>query len=231
MQLSALRSRVSDKLAEGRTGPVFYPAAEITAAINEANRNFCLLTLGLERTTVWNVPAAQTFTHMLTVFPDWICCLRITRASDGRKVRPAKLIELHGLDPGWVAAPGAPERYAVMGTDLVALYKQPAATGMALNVTYARSPGAMVSDSDQPEIPGEYQPLLADYAVYRLRQVEGGKEFEKAIPDLARFVDGVKHYAAYVRNRNHASGYEMVPFELEKFDLSALLGVPAAKGE
>jgi hypothetical protein len=40
---------------------------------------------------------------------------------------------------------------------------------------------------------------------------------------LQAFLDGAKHYAAYVRARNLGSRYDKVPFELENFDASQLL--------
>jgi hypothetical protein len=232
LTLGEMQARVSQRLAEGATGPVYYPAAEITAALNEADRLFVLLTLGLERTTTWSVTAATPFFHMLTVFPDWIAPLRI-RTATGAKVRPARLEDLTSLDPGWMAQPGAPVRYAALGADFLAVYPQPA-QAVTLTVTYARSPVAMVSPAATPETPAEYHPIYVDYAVNRLRQVEGGQEFQKSLPYLGSFMQGASRYAGYVRARNLGSRYDKLPYELELFDRSAMLGlrsdvVPARK--
>jgi len=232
LTLAQMQTRVSERLAEGGTGPVYYPAAEIIGALNEADRLFVLLTLGLERTTTWTVTAATTFFHMLSVFPDWIVPLRI-RTATGAKVRPARLEDLTSLDPGWLSRPRAPLRYAALGADLVAIYPQPAA-GATLTVTYARGPVTMVSAADVPETPAEYHPLYVDYGVNRLRQVEGGQEFQKSLPGLGSFMEGAGRYATYVRARNLGGRYDKVPFELELFDRSAMLGlrkdvVPARK--
>lgn len=217
---------VSERLNEGVSGPTFYPTAEIIAALNEGNRFFCLLTLGLEKTASWNVPAASPLVHMLTYFPDWIVGLRFTTAA-GAKVRPARLEDLASLDSGWINSPGTPVRYASLGAGFVALYQQPAGSGTVLQVTYARQPLTLVLDTDVPEIPAEYHPKLVDYAIYRLRQVEGAQEFEKALDYLSSFLDGATHYGAYVRARNIGSRYDKVPFELESYDRSALLKLRA----
>jgi len=220
-----MQALVSQRLNEGQTGYTFYPQNEITAALNEAQRFFCLLTLGLEKTAAWVIPANTTFTHMLGVFNDWIACLRIT-TSAGVKIRPARLEDLASLDPGWMASAAAgavpPTRYAALGADLVAVYKQPTAQ-VTVNVTYARAPVALANAADVPEIPVEYAPRLVDYAIYRMRQVEGAQEFAKAMPLFHGFLDGAKNYAAYVRSRNLGSRYDKVPFEIEKFDRSKLL--------
>jgi hypothetical protein len=221
-----MQARVSQRLDEGASGATFYPDAEIAAALNEAERCFCFLTLALEKTASWAVPSyiangSSPFFHMLPVFPDWIVGLRISTAS-GAKVRPSRLEDLSAVDAGWWNYPAEPTRYVALGADLVALYGQPAAA-ITLNVTYARSPVALVNPTDAPEIPEEYHPELVNYGIYRLRQVEGGQEFEKALPLLASFLDAAQRYAAYVRARNIGSRYDTVPFELENFDRSKLL--------
>lgn len=217
---------VSQRLNEASTGPTFYPRAEIVAALNEASRFFVLLTLGLEKTSTWSVPAYNAnapFYHMLQYFTDWICPLRITLTT-GAKVRPARLDQLNALDPNWWNSAGTPARYAALGADFLALYQQWAGGG-TLQVTYARAPVALVNDTDVPETPAEYHPRYVDYAIYRCRQVEGGQEFGKALKYLQSFFAGAKHYAAYVRSRNLAARYDKVPFELEKYDLSKLLAL------
>ena len=217
---------VSERLNEGATGPVAYPIPEIIARLNEAYRFFVLLTLGLETTQPWNVPVSQTFTHMLSVFPDWIAPLRLATAA-GAKVRPARLEVLASLDSAWIASPGTPQRYIHLGADFLGVYQQPASAGTVLNVTYVRAPKTLVLDTDVPEVPAEYHPKLVDYGVYGMREAEGAQEFQKSLVFLNSFFDGAQHYAAYVRARNIGSRYDKVPFELEKFDRSLLLKLRA----
>jgi hypothetical protein len=220
MQLSAIRAIVTQRLGEGST-PTFYPSAEITNAINEAYRFFVLLTLGLEKTSSWNVTAATTFFRMLTVFPDWIVPLRITDAN-GKKVRPARLEELSALNESWIASPGNVARYVATGVDLLAVYQQPAG-GATLSVTYAYCPPLLVSDADVPLIPAEYHPVLAKYAIYRLRQGEGLQEFAKTLPLFDDYMAAATKYGNWIRARNLAGRYDKLPLELEKFDRSRLM--------
>lgn len=221
MQLSAIRTRASERLNEGATGPVYYTAAELDAAINEGQRMFCLLTLGLEVTRTWT-PAA-TLTKMLPIFPDWIVPLRITDSA-GATVRLSTLADLTSLDPAWVVTGGGGSplsRYVALGCDLVGVY----GTSGALNVTYARSPVPLVADGDVPEIPGEYHQNLVQYAQYRCRQVEGAQEFAKVLPLFAAFLDAAQRYAKTVRARNIGARYDRVPMELTLMDRSKLLNL------
>jgi hypothetical protein len=220
MQLSAIRALVTQRLGEASTA-TYYPTAEITSAINEGYRFFVLLTLGLEKTSAWTTTAATTFFRMLTIFPDWIVPLQIVNSS-GVKIRPCRLEELSALDDGWISSAGTLSRYASLGVDLLALYKQPAGQ-VTLQVTYCYNPPLLVSDADTPLIPSEYHPSLAKYAIYRLRQVEGLEEFGKTLPLFDDFLAAATKYGNWVRARNIAGRYDKIPIELEKFDRSKLL--------
>jgi hypothetical protein len=210
-------TRVSQRLNEAGT-PVYYPKAELVAALNEAQRYFVLLTLGLENSISWTPEA--TFTHMLSVASDWICPLRITD-STGAKVRPATLAELAALNPSWISSDTAITRYLSLGADFIGVYGQSFA---ALTVTYVQAPAALVDDTDVPAIPAEYHAALVSYAIYRCRMVEGAQEFSKTIPYHDRFMDAAKQYAGFVRSRNKGARYDKCPPEDEFFDRSKLAG-------
>lgn len=206
---------------EGNSGPVYYTAAEILAGLNEAQRFFVLLTLGLEKTVQVTWPAATPFQHMLPVLPDLIVTLRVANATGG-KIRPSRLEDIGALDGNWLNRPGTITRYTAVGADLVGVYAQPTEV-CTLNWTYARAPVPLVDPTDVQEIPEEYAPRLVDYAIYRVRQVEGAQELEKSLKYFGSFLDGATHYGKYVRSRNLGSRYDKVPFELEGYDRSKLL--------
>jgi hypothetical protein len=235
VQLSTMQGLISQRLAEGASGPVFYPTAEITAALNEGNRLFVLLTLGLETTQSWAPGIGNGRFHMLGTFADWIVPLRIT-GSAGGKIRPARLDELACLDSTWptTTTPGDPQRYVAMGNDFIAIY--PTMTNnLTLTVTYAQAPVALVNATDTPAVPAEYHPKLVDFAINRMRMVEGIEEYDKTLPLFGSFLEGATHYGNYVRARNRGAQYDKVPFELEKYDKSRLLKlrrdlVPTRKG-
>lgn len=226
MQLSEITGRASQRLNEGQTGPVYYPQDELTAAANEGLRVFAMLTLCLEVTAPWNVPAASTFNHMLAYFPDWLCCLRVSDIT-GKKIRPTRLDDLTALDSAWLNQPGDPKRYAAVGADLLIAYPQPPVIGTTLQIKYAQCPAPLVNLTDTPAIRTHLHPALVDYTVYRCRQIEGGGEFEKVLPNLDSFLQAAQAEADYVRARAIAGRYDKMPFELERFDRSKLLKLRA----
>ncbi len=219
-----------DEIDAGDTAPsaVYYGAGgEVTAALNEAQRFFVLLTLALETTATFTLPAygvdvTTPFYHMRSSYPDWLLPLRVTLLT-GTRVRPTRIQDLDLFDSGWQTTTAtAPLRYAALGFDFMVVYPQ-VEEELAINITYAQAPVPLVSDTDVPQIPEEHHPDLVDYAVYRLRMKEGGQEFQKVLTYFNRFLDGAQAYGNYVRARNIGSGYDKEPFEMELFDRSKLI--------
>jgi len=176
---------------------------------------------------VYSVPSAYPPSLL---FPDWIVALRLTAAS-GAKIRPARLDDMASLDSQWVAQPGSPSRYVHLGADLLAIYRQPAAAGTTVQVTYARCPQPLTLDIQSPEVPEEYHPELVNYAIARLRQVEGAEALASTLPLLASFLDAAQRCADFVRAKNRGGLYDALPFELRNFDRSRLLALPPARSK
>jgi hypothetical protein len=220
MTLSQMQALCSQRLNEA-AAPIFYPDDEITRALNEADRTFCLLTLALETTATWTPTA--TFTHMLTVFSDFLVPLRIATLG-GVKIRPSRFNDLWALDASWPSSPTQITRYVAAGADLIAVYPAQATT---LNVTYARAPVAMVNAGDVPEIPAEYHIQLVNYAIYRLRQVEGGLVLASVLPLLDEYLASAKEYGAWMRARHLGANYDTLPAEFALYDRSRRVATAA----
>lgn len=222
MTTADLISRTTKRLGDDPTTPAntYYTRGEILVALNQVYRMACFFTLCLETTVTYNFLTATAFYRMLTTYADWILPLRI-RLVGGAKLRPNKVTELAALDASWSTTAGTPERYALLGFDLVCLYKRPAGT-TAASIVYARTPTPLAADADVPELPPEYHESLVDGAVTLLRIKEGAQEFAKTLVNWARFMDAIAKLADYVRARNRAQGYDHEPIELARPDRSTL---------
>jgi hypothetical protein len=218
MTVAELEALVWQQLDDDGT---FYPETAVRDALNEGQRFFCLLTLCLETTATFTLPANTTFFHMRQTYPDWMLPRRVDN-SDGKIVRPAKLSELDALDPGWQASTGAPKRYAALGFDFFALYQQPDEDD-SLVITYAQAPAMMSLQTDTPQIPLSSHFALANYATSVLRQVEGGQEFQKVSGYFNDFLDEAQKVQKLVKAKNLDSRYERMPFEIDRMDRSKLL--------
>lgn len=217
MTTADLTNRILTRLDE--TGAGYYSPGEVVDAANEGQRLLALLTLCNESSGYLFLNPAQTFYSMLGVFPDWLLPLRV-RNMGGAKVQPARLADMDAANPAWQATAGTPGYYAHLGFDLLAIDQQPAGATDALYVTYARSPVDMAGGASAPDVPEEYQPALADYAIPRLRAKEGGSEFTKSLEYFDRFLAAAKKLGDYVRARSQSQLYDRGPFELRAFDKS-----------
>jgi hypothetical protein len=219
MTLDTLRTITLQRLDDPTSGAGgYYGGPLVTAGLNWAQRLFQLLTLCLEKSDTLTLSSATTWYHVRTSISDWLLPLRAEWSN--AKVRPARLSELDALDTAWQGSTGTPERYAMLGEDLLAVYKQ--ATG-SLTLTYAYSPATLVLAADTPEIPVEYHSLLPHAAILYCRLIEGGQELAKVEGGLREFLAGANKMAQYVRARSRDKGYDTPPPELDRFDLSRLL--------
>lgn len=218
-----LRDRLLERAGENPAQPGFYTAQQALDALNAAQRLFVLLTLCLETTGTLPLAANTSFYHLLPTFADFLLPLRVRVAgAGGAKLEPCRLEDMAALDVSWPAAAGTPSKYALLGFDLLAIYKRPGATGTSLSVTYARCPVTLTAGSS-PEIPEEDHEALILAGVPILRMAEGGQEFTKTLPLFREFLRIADKRANYVRTRSLAQRYDRVPSEIARYDVSRLL--------
>lgn len=217
MTLLDMRTRALTRLSEDISSPVTFTAAEVTNAINEGQRLFVLLTLCLESSSTIALTPGTAFYAPRSTFSSWLLPLRASIG--GARIVPATLEDLDALDTGWQSRTAAPSSYGSLGANLI-FFKGSTGT---VKLTYARMPAALAGDSDVPEIPAATHPCLADFAINRVRAKQGGQEFGKTLPLWGRFLDTAMQTASYTRARSLASGYDMLPIELTKADLSRLV--------
>ncbi len=222
MNLGAIRIRLAERL-DDQNG-VYYTSVEMNSAINEAQRLFVLLTLCLEKTASFSLVAGTTFyTDLRASLTDYLLPLRVNISNV--RVRPANFSELDYLNSAWEAATGVPTAYVTRGFNALAIYPHPSGSGTSLSITYAYEPAVLTSDSDIPEIPLEHHPDLIDCAVYLCRLKEGGQEFQKGLAFYGRFLDTCSKYATFIRARSVAQGYDRLPFDLARHDISRQLKI------
>ncbi len=203
----------------------YYDPTEVGRALNCLQNLFAFLTLCFETTATFSLLTNGTASYnMLATYPDWILPLRI-RLHGGAKLKTSRLNDLAALDQSWRAAAGTPQRYSSNGFDFLSFYKQPT-TSTSVDITYAQTPAQLpspvLSPSTTPSIPVEYHQALIDGAIPLLRAKEGGDEWQKTLPGWDRYMAAVNKMATYVRNRNIEQGYDRMPPELVRFDMSGL---------
>lgn len=227
MTHAQLRSRTLERVGEDPTAPVYYVAAEATAALNRAQRLFVLLTLCLETSGQVGLAANTTYYTPRSNLSDWLLPLRVSvNGATNPKVRPATLAQLAAQSSTWESDEGDPTHYGQLGLNLFFVSPRPTDGNTTLDVVYASQPAKMVTSDDTPEIQAEYHEALIDYAVPWLRLKEGGQELQKAVAHhMPRFHEAARKCGDYVRRRSLDLRYDTLPFELARFDASRLLSI------
>lgn len=196
--------------------------AQVLDAINEGEQLFCFITLCLESTVPLTLAAATCWSTFRSLIPDFLVPLRLEL--NGIRLRPATLTQLDAEDDAWEVTPGKPAQYLMEGFNLLGVTPQ-SPFGVVSQMTYARS-AALLAQTDSPEIPEQFHPLLVDFGVYWIRAGQGGQALARGNTYFNRFLDGAQEHGDYVRSKSRAARYDTLPFELALFDRS-LLGVTA----
>ena len=216
MTAAEIQGRILARVAD--EGGASATAAETLQAINEGQELAALMTLCLETTASWTLTATTAWYSARAAFNDYLCPLRLMVGST--RVSPASIRDLDARDAGWQASAGTPARYATLGFSLFAVTPQPA-IDTAASLTYARTPVELVGDA-WPEIPEAYHQALVDYGVYRVRLKDGAQNLERGLRYFGRFLEAMKELGDQVRARSRAAGYDTLPFEVRRFDMSRL---------
>lgn len=206
------------------SGPNVTPP-EVLAAINEGQQLAALLTLCLEITASYPLTTACWCLPRPTL-TDLIVPLRFTLA--GVRLRPSTLANLEAQNSAWQATPGTPERYAMLGVNLLAVTPQLTA-GATAQMTYAQSPAALVNDADVPAIAETYHHSLVDYGVYKVRLKEGAQGLARGLKRFELFLDDMTKLGDYVRARAVAARYDVTPYEMTLAQRTRLVEVASGR--
>ncbi len=224
MTVATMEQRVWQRLEQDPAAPVT-TEPEVLHALNQAERTFVLLTLCLETTAVLALTAGKVFYGVRNLFPNYLRPLRLMSGDPFARLRPCRLADLDALTIDWQtsASVDPASRYFTLGINLFGVWRAPP-IDVAANFTYAYEPPALVVQNAIPQVPTEYHETLVKFAVVWIRLKEGSTELAKVMPLFAEFIADAKKLGAFVRARSVASGYDSLPFELEKgFDMARML--------
>lgn len=220
MTFLELQTELLERLGDDISAPVqHYTVSEAKGWLNAAQRLFVLYTLCLETTITFTWTGGIVTRRMMLTYADWLVPLRVR--TTGAKLKSSRLSDLAALDSAWTASVGTPTRYVHSGFDLLGLYKHPS-SDTPVSVTYARGPALLSLDADVPEIPVRFHPALIDAAIPLSRVKEGANEWSKTLPLWDRFMEANQEQAGIVRARSRELGYDAMPPELQRFDMSRL---------
>lgn len=162
---------------------VFWTAAEARIAINEALRDWNLLTgRWRRRTTIATLPADPT----LTLPAALTFGLRVRNTTTGQPLHPTSVTELDFGRPTWRrettadggTVPTQPLLWAPESLQRLVLWPIPSPVS-TVDVDGIAATPVLVEDADYVDVGDEILDLLADYALHILTFKEGGDRWRK----------------------------------------------------
>jgi hypothetical protein len=198
----------------------YYTTAEVNHALNVGQRLWALLTLCIEHTFAFLGVSGQPFASDAPLGAIAPIQMSYLDSNEPVRVTSDTLHNFAARSTFWRTETGTPKRYAWSGWDLIAV--NPTISGNFL-LTVAREPFAMTPLLDSPDIAGEQQIHLVDFAIAFLRLKEGGQEMANAMEYMKRFLDAAEKYSKFSASRTQGQGYDRVmPVDLAKYDRGRL---------
>lgn len=221
MTRSELTSIVQKKIEEDAAQSFrWYTDQQIANALNDGLIIYSALTMCIETSIPIACSAGNAFYDVLNAEPRAIAVLRVTE--NGVRLAPDRIQAFKAGNNSWRLHPGPPERFAVVGANLLAAHPVPSSSSITLSVTLARTAAVMLFGSSIPEIPEEEHFSLAEYAAWFLPTAKEGAS-EKANQCLSRFLETVAVRIAQVRDRSNSRGYLTMPMPINKEAIQKLV--------
>lgn len=186
--LASLKSRVWAQLDDNTT---FYPAAEVTRAINDSFQQVNLFT-GIVQGPATITTEANRFFYTL---PDSVLIPQAVDL-DNRQLSRTSLRNLASRRGRWLretsATSGPTAVWAPVGTQTIAIHPADSVGARTLRVVGILEPTLLVGDADVIDIPDELVDAIEHLAVLALIYKEGGAVFYQSTTKFQAFQDQMK---------------------------------------
>ena len=206
--LESLKNRVWAQLDDNTR---FYPAAEVTRAINDSFQQLNLFT-GIVQGPQNITTEANRFFYPLPAS----IIVPFAADLDGRQLKRSSLRHLSSRRQNWLkeATTGPPSVWVPVGNRTLAIYPKDSVGGRTLRIVGVLEPTLLVNNSDEIDLPDEMTDAIEDLAVLGLQLKEGGKPFADAstkYQDFLRDVTiwqrwrGIKHPRFFIESAEEAA--------------------------
>jgi hypothetical protein len=216
--IDQMASNALSALGEDPNAPVYWTRGEVIQAAQWGVRLFCALTMCYERSVTVTVPAGVAI-DIRTLIPDFLFPFRLV--ANGKRLRTIDFAELGARDEQWPLATGTPTHYRLGGISNLTLYPP---TGVALTFEYAAEPTTAAGDTIQ--VPDEDLRPIENWTIACSRWKQGGQELAKEMYRMQTFVMAMRRRAELVRRRGLAAGFDSVPPEDSRYELSTAMTLP-----
>lgn len=199
----------------------WYTDLQMTNAINDGLVVYSALTMAIEATVAVPAFSGNPFYDLFSYEPKTIAVLRVTE--NGARLTPDRVESFQSVNNAWRNHHDFPERFAVVGSNLLCIGPPPQSSSLVFQVTVAKTAATLNFSGDSPAIPVEDHFCLAEFAAWLLPTCREGAS-EKANQCIERFFDCVSRRIDQVRDRGLAQSYSVIPQQLDKRKIQAIVG-------
>jgi hypothetical protein len=176
-------------------GAAWHPWGAFLVAINEAQTILAAATGALYQVDTIVLAPGERVVRALPVMPLFRRLKRCSTVSHKLAiVSPIQMISRGLLETG------SPRRVAQIGASLL-LFDPAPSEMVSLEIEYERFPRAINSEQDVPEVPLAYHRTLGEYAVARMKMMDGGQEFARVAGKIRSFLAEAERLAEEVKKR------------------------------
>lgn len=169
MTLAELRTEVFRRLEESASSPVFWTAADITAALNEGYQEISDESEWDERVLTIDLLRERPYYDVRTVFPSSMLAIGAAyNDQTSRWLFPASPGDLAKGRLRWETVTGEPSHLLVRGLFWLGYWPQVAADSGTVQQHYVALPDDLVDDDDTPGFPETVHYGLVEYALAEL---------------------------------------------------------------
>lgn len=216
--IDQMASNALSALGEDPNAPVYWTRGEVIQAAQWGVRFFCGLSMCYEKSLTVTIPVGLAI-DIRTLIPDFLFPFRLQ--AGGKRLRTIDFAKLGARDEQWPAATGTPTHYRLGGISNLTLYPP---AGAAVTLEYAAEPTTAAGDTIQ--VPDEDLRAIENWTVACARWKQGGQELAKEMYRMQAFWMALRRRAELVRRRCLAAGYDSVPPEDSRFEISFAMTLP-----
>lgn len=169
MTLATIRASVFRRLRESSSSPVFWTAADVDAAINEAYAELSDQAEWNEQNKTLDLLASRPGYDARTVIGEDVLTIgRAFNVTTNRWLRPMVPRDLDRADPRWERVTGQPHGLMVRGLFWFSYWPLVTSDLGSVQQFYTALPAPLTNDSDEPGFPDTLHEALVEGALFEL---------------------------------------------------------------
>lgn len=202
MNFGEMKAEVYRRLRDPSTSTIFWTDADVAAALNDGYQEISDATEWYETYSIINLLSNQTYYDLRYVLSDTILAPKVAyNNTTSRWLDPCNIRDLDHSYRQWETVTSEPERMFLRGLWWLGFWPKAADDDIlgSIKFHFSALPPALDDDTDEPEIPNEFQIALIEYALFDLLAQD--RETNEALRHWSLYIGLEERFRRYVGGR------------------------------